>query len=392
MRLIGRIAALFLAGFTLSASAHANCTAADFPIAVDESGAALRVAARESQPALQDRMRRYQAAKGLSDSSYELAALDAISDKKLEDFDAEASALLLKIDGLGRIPAGQKPNCAELDEIRGLSAKLLSVVQAKSAYMLARLDQKIAEAGGKAPAASASAQKEPAQREPAKTAAAAPPPAAKPQTQEATKPAETEKSAATEKTWTAETKANDAYVPPKADTAATPPAAPAAALDEGYSIDEVQAATRGFFGTISTELAGVIEHAFKTSGRPTAYVLGQEGGGAFLAGLRFGQGTLYMRNRSETRKVYWHGPSLGTDFGASGTRTLFLIYNLGGEEALYRTFTGVDGSAFLVGGVGMTVLKGGDVIMAPIRTGLGLRVGASIGYVRFTSEPTWNPF
>ena len=161
--------------------------------------------------------------------------------------------------------------------------------------------------------------------------------------------------------------------------------------EPGYSIDEIREVTRGFFGTISTSLASVIEYAFQQSGRPTGYVLGREGGAAFLAGLRYGEGTLYMRN-GETQQVYWHGPSIGYDIGGDGSRTLFLIYSLHEPEELFRRFTGVDGSAYLVGGVGMTLLRGGNVTMAPIRSGLGLRLGASIGYVRFTPRPTWNPF
>jgi hypothetical protein len=164
------------------------------------------------------------------------------------------------------------------------------------------------------------------------------------------------------------------------------------AQQEGYTIDEIREVTRGFFGTISTSLASVIEHAFKQSGRPTAYVLGVEGGGAFLAGLRFGKGTLYMRSEPETHQVYWHGPSLGTDFGASGSRTIFLIYRLRNPDDLFRNFTGIDGSAYFVGGVGVTLLKGGQVIMAPIRSGVGMRLGANVGYLRFTDKPTWNPF
>jgi hypothetical protein len=159
----------------------------------------------------------------------------------------------------------------------------------------------------------------------------------------------------------------------------------------GYSIDEIREATRGFFGTVSTSLASVIEHSFQKAGRPTAYVLGNEGGGAFLAGLRYGEGTLYLRSGG-SQKVYWHGPSIGYDLGAEGSRTLFLIYQLEQPDGLFRRFTGVDGSAYLVGGVGMTLLKGGPVMMAPIRSGIGLRLGASIGYVRFTPRPTWNPF
>lgn len=160
---------------------------------------------------------------------------------------------------------------------------------------------------------------------------------------------------------------------------------------EGYTIEEIQLATRGFFGTISTGLASVIEHAFKTWGQPTAYVLGEEGGGAFLAGLRYGKGMLYPRVGGK-RQVYWHGPSVGYDFGAAGSRTLILIYQMDRPEDIFRRFTGVDGSAFVVGGVGLTILKGGPVIMAPIRTGLGLRLGANIGYIRFSPEATWNPF
>lgn len=161
--------------------------------------------------------------------------------------------------------------------------------------------------------------------------------------------------------------------------------------EPGYSIDEIREASRGFFGTISSSLASVIEYAFQQSGRPTAYVLGREGGAAFLAGLRYGEGTLYHRSGAR-QQVYWHGPSIGYDVGGDGSRTLFLIYSLEEPQELFRRFTGVDGSAYLVGGVGMTLLRGGNVTMAPIRSGLGLRLGASIGYVRFTPRPTWNPF
>lgn len=161
--------------------------------------------------------------------------------------------------------------------------------------------------------------------------------------------------------------------------------------EPGYSIDEIREVSRGFFGTISTSLASVIEYAFQQSGRPTAYVLGSEGGAAFLAGLRYGEGTLYHRSGAQ-QQVYWHGPSIGYDIGGDGSRTLFLIYSLHEPDELFRRFTGVDGSAYLVGGVGMTLLRGGNVTMAPIRSGLGLRLGASIGYVRFTPRPTWNPF
>jgi hypothetical protein len=166
---------------------------------------------------------------------------------------------------------------------------------------------------------------------------------------------------------------------------------PPTASTDGFSRDEIAEASRGFFGTISSGLATVIEHAFSTLGRPNAYVLGNEGGGAFIAGVRYGKGTLFTREGGR-REVYWHGPSIGYDFGASGSKALFLVYNLRQELDIFSGFSGVDGSAYLVGGVGMTVLTDGKVVMAPIRSGVGLRLGASIGYVRFTARPTWNPF
>jgi hypothetical protein len=181
---------------------------------------------------------------------------------------------------------------------------------------------------------------------------------------------------------------------------AQPPPSPAAVApfpqgtvteEEGYSIDEILAASAGFFGKVSANLGAVIEHLFKKSGRPAGYILGTEGGGAFLAGLRYGKGTLYVRAGS-TEKIYWHGPSLGTDVGADGSKTLFLIYRLKSSKDIYASFAGVDGSAYFVGGVGATLVTNGSVIVAPIRSGVGLRLGANIGYIRFTPTATWNPF
>jgi hypothetical protein len=176
---------------------------------------------------------------------------------------------------------------------------------------------------------------------------------------------------------------------PLAATAPAPPK-PGKAADT-YSIDEITGAARGVFGNMSTSLAKVIEHAFSKYGRPTAYVIGEEGGGAFIAGLRYGSGRLYFRHQKEGR-IYWHGPSVGYDFGAAGSRTLFLIYGLQEKNQLYSGFSGIDGSAYFLGGAGITFLSNQKVIMAPIRTGLGFRLGANVGYLRFTPKSTWNPF
>jgi len=365
-----------------SASA-ATCTAADFGAIVDQSGASLRALTLAEQPKLQARLRKYKAVKKLSDDAYENVALDAIRDKRLDELDKKSSELLLRLDSLGRVPDGTQPDCAKLEEVKAASAELTSIIKQKSEYMLRRLDEKIAEAGGEPTAPKAEL--------PARTAGASPKPP-----MPAKRPAVTQapaKPQSAEPGWTADTKPNDAYSGPSVAmrengrVQGLPPPE-----EDGYTIDEIRDATRGFFGTVSTNLAAVIEHTFKEMGRPTAYVLGTEGGGAFLAGLRFGKGKLYMRSERGVRDVYWHGPSVGTDLGASGSRTLFLIYRMHGTEDLYRTFTGIDGSAYFVGGVGLTLLKGGPVIMAPIRSGVGMRLGANLGYVRFTPQATWNPF
>lgn len=165
----------------------------------------------------------------------------------------------------------------------------------------------------------------------------------------------------------------------------------AAQRPEAYSGDEVVANGHKFFGSISRGLAEGVERANRHWGRPNAYILGQEGSGAFVGGLRYGEGVMYTRNAGQMR-IYWQGPSLGFDAGADGDRTMMLVYNLPAVDAIYRRFGGVDGSAYLIGGLGFTALTADGVSLVPIRAGLGLRLGASIGYLKFTPQSTWNPF
>ena len=146
-----------------------------------------------------------------------------------------------------------------------------------------------------------------------------------------------------------------------------------------------------FFGTISRGLAQVVEAAGRRWGQPNAYILGQEASGAFFAGLRFGEGTMYTRNAGD-RPIYWQGPSLGFDAGADGDRTMMLVYNLPSTDAIYRRFGGLDGSAYLVGGFGFTALAVDEMIVVPIRSGVGARLGVNLGYLKFTPKSTWNPF
>lgn len=158
-----------------------------------------------------------------------------------------------------------------------------------------------------------------------------------------------------------------------------------------YPTDELIGAGHRFFGEVSRGLAQIIEKAISNWGLPNGYILGQEAGGAFVAGLRYGEGTLYTRNAGDLR-VFWQGPSLGFDMGGEGARTMMLVYNLPRTDAVYQRFAGIDGSAYFIGGFGMTALTTDNIVVVPIRSGVGLRLGANIGYLKFTPSATWNPF
>ena len=158
-----------------------------------------------------------------------------------------------------------------------------------------------------------------------------------------------------------------------------------------FRTDEIVREGHRFFGSVSRGLAEVVQHAVSRWGEPNGYVLGQEAGGAFIGGLRYGEGTLYTRNAGDL-KVFWQGPSLGFDAGADGDRTMMLVYNLPATNAIFRRYGGVDGSAYLIGGFGMTALINDDVVVVPIRTGLGARLGFNVSYLKFTESSTWNPF
>ena len=154
---------------------------------------------------------------------------------------------------------------------------------------------------------------------------------------------------------------------------------------------ELVSAGHKFFGNVSRGLASVIERAVSQWGLPNGYVLGEEGSGAFVAGLRYGEGTLYTKNAGDLR-VYWQGPSVGFDWGGDGARTMTLVYNLPATNAIYQRFVGIDGSAYIIGGFGMTALTANNIVLVPIRSGIGLRLGANVGYLKFTPRATWNPF
>jgi hypothetical protein len=170
-----------------------------------------------------------------------------------------------------------------------------------------------------------------------------------------------------------------------------PPPGTLPAGESRFSSDEVINAGHRFFGTVSRGLAQIVEKAVSNWGLPNGYILGEEAGGALVAGLRYGEGMLYTKNAGDLQ-VYWQGPSIGFDAGGEGARTMMLVYKLPNTAAIYERFAGIDGSAYFIGGFGMTAPTANNLVLVPIRSGVGLRLGANIGYLKFTSRATWNPF
>jgi hypothetical protein len=158
-----------------------------------------------------------------------------------------------------------------------------------------------------------------------------------------------------------------------------------------YSSSEILDAGHRFFGTVSRDLALLVERATSQWGEPNGYILGQEASAAVTLGLRYGEGMLFTRNAG-SRKVFWQGPSIGFDMGGDGARTMMLVYNLYSVDEMYKRYAGISGSAYLVGGLGMTALTAGRSVVVPIRSGVGVRLGANLGYLKFTPDATWNPF
>jgi hypothetical protein len=165
----------------------------------------------------------------------------------------------------------------------------------------------------------------------------------------------------------------------------------AAHAQDTYTADEIVDSGHKFFGDASGSLATVIEKIFSSYGLPNGYVLGEEGSGALVGGLTYGEGQLFTKNAGD-HKVFWQGPSVGWDFGGQGSRTMVLVYNLDDVNSLYQRYGGVAGSAYVIAGLGFNVLKNGPILLVPVRTGVGARLGVNVGYLKLTSQPTWNPF
>jgi hypothetical protein len=180
------------------------------------------------------------------------------------------------------------------------------------------------------------------------------------------------------------------YAPPPADGAPYADRPPPQDGAGHYEQSEIIAAGHGFFGAISQGLGQAVEYAFKSQGRPNGYILGEDAGGAFVLGLRYGEGRLYTKDAGD-HKVFWQGPTLGYDAGAEGSKAMVLVYNMRDPSEIYNRFGGVQGAAYLVGGLSVQFQKYGDVTLAIIRSGVGVRLGANVGYLKYTRTPTWNP-
>lgn len=405
---------VFLLLSILTGAAHAQgCTVEDFSGVVDETARALRQLNTDVAQRYNAKLGEFQKKHNLSqDEIRERAA--AIQDDRVGEFNREIEKLVNQMDELSRTPAKQI-NCAKLEELRQVHDRLLTIMGQKSGYILANVDEALKTPPRKHTVVQRDGKQDRAPTRNERIAAA--PSETPPQKQASYKPEVAPQEQKTARAPAAKT----ANVPPftapvietspqtgeynvanaEPQTLQPPSGRDAAATDldlplpgaeeETYSINEIRDAGRGVFGTFTAEFAAAINYTFQQFGRPNAYITGNEGGAAFLAGLRYGKGRLYLKN-GEPKTIYWQGPSLGYDVGAEGSSTLFLVYNLDDEDKIYGRFKGIGGSAYVAGGFGLNVLGKSNMVMVPIRTGIGLRLGANLAYLKFTERQTWNPF
>jgi hypothetical protein len=158
-----------------------------------------------------------------------------------------------------------------------------------------------------------------------------------------------------------------------------------------YTMDEIISQGSNALGVAAESMGAAVERVFREYGQPTGYLAGEEASGAMTVGARYGQGLLYMKDRPTTT-VFWQGPSIGFDVGGNGSRVFTLCYNLEYPDAIFRRFPGVEGSAYLVGGIGVNYQRAENIVLAPMRAGVGLRLGANIGYLVYSRQRNLLPF
>jgi len=182
----------------------------------------------------------------------------------------------------------------------------------------------------------------------------------------------------------------DRLAPVPAETRLAPIGARAQATNT-FQHDDLIGAAEGVFGKGASGLAGIIERILKDQGEPNAYIAGREASGALVLGVRYGSGQMFHKIEGE-RKVYWTGPSIGFDVGGDASKVFVLVYNLYDSQELYKRFPAGEGRVYFVGGFSATYLRRGDVVLIPIRTGVGWRLGVNAGYMKFTEKKKWLPF
>lgn len=160
--------------------------------------------------------------------------------------------------------------------------------------------------------------------------------------------------------------------------------------DDTYDQETVLKAAENFFGETTEGLAKVVQKVFEDQGRPNGYIAGEEVSGAIGIGVRYGEGQLTTKSGG-ARQVYWQGPSVGFDLGGNASKVFVLTYHLNSHDVLFQRFPAAEGSFYFVAGVGVNYQQSGEIILAPIRTGVGLRAGVNIGYMHYTPEHSWVP-
>ena len=163
------------------------------------------------------------------------------------------------------------------------------------------------------------------------------------------------------------------------------------ATSQTFQQQEILSAAEGTFGKGAAGLAGILERTLKEQGRPNAYIAGREAAGAVVVGLRYGKGTMYHKVEGQ-QPVYWTGPSVGFDLGGDANKVFVLVYNLYDSEDLYRRFPAAEGRLYVVGGFAATYLRRGNIVLIPIRLGIGWRQGVNVGYMKFSHKSRWLPF
>lgn len=178
---------------------------------------------------------------------------------------------------------------------------------------------------------------------------------------------------------------------PEAPAASEAQANAASTADTTYKRDDLIAAGEGVFGKGAAELAGIVERILKEQGQPTAYIAGREAAGAFVVGLRYGSGVMSHKVEG-TQPVYWTGPSVGFDVGGDANKVFVLVYNLYDSEELFHRFPAAEGRLYAIGGFAATYLRRGNIVLIPVRLGVGWRAGVNVGYMNFTHKSRWLPF